>query len=107
MRIAVINQRLSLIQGGGAVDVQAASGGRFGPDAATAYECWAEFTDWTASADLPEPEPFTPAHLGSPSPAPRQVFGIGLNYAPGDVLTSHIQGIGEMSHRFVAGQGRL
>ena len=29
MRIAVINQRLSLIQG--AVDVHAASGGRFGP----------------------------------------------------------------------------
>ena len=34
MRIAVINQRLSLIQGTGAVDVHAASGGRFGPDAA-------------------------------------------------------------------------
>ena len=48
MRIAVINQRLSLIQGGGAVDVHAASGGRFGPDAATAYERWAEFTDWAA-----------------------------------------------------------
>jgi hypothetical protein len=30
MRIAVINQRLSLIQGPGAVDVHAASGGRFG-----------------------------------------------------------------------------
>ncbi len=79
MRIAVINQRLSLIEGTGAVDVHAASGGRFGPG--PAYERWAEFTDWARSADLPDPEPFTPASLGSPSPSPRQVFGIGLNYS--------------------------
>ena len=79
MRIAVINQRLSLIQGTGAVDVHAASGGRFGPG--PAYERWAEFSDWVRSADLPDPEPFTPASLGSPSPSPRQVFGIGLNYS--------------------------
>ena len=56
MRIAVINSRVSLIAGAGpqaasgsaigAVDVHAASGGRFGPDAASAYERWAEFTDW-------------------------------------------------------------
>jgi 2-keto-4-pentenoate hydratase/2-oxohepta-3-ene-1,7-dioic acid hydratase in catechol pathway len=80
MRIAVINSRLHLVTGPGAVDVHAASGGRFGPDAASAYERWAEFTGWAAAADLPEAEPFTPAQLGSPSPAPRQVFGIGLNY---------------------------
>jgi 2-keto-4-pentenoate hydratase/2-oxohepta-3-ene-1,7-dioic acid hydratase in catechol pathway len=30
---------------------------------------------------LPEAQPFTPTQLGSPSPAPRQVFGIGLNYS--------------------------
>ena len=78
MRIAVINQRLSLIQGTAAVDVHAASGGRFGPG--PAYDRWAEFTDWARSADLPDPEPFTPASLGSPSPSPRQVLAIGLNY---------------------------
>ncbi len=81
MRIAVINQRLHLIVGAGAVDVHTASDGRFGPDAASAYEGWAEFTEWAAAADLPAPEPFSPAALGSPSPAPRQVFGIGLNYS--------------------------
>ena len=70
MRIAVINQRLSLIAGTGAVDVHGASGGRFGPDATSAYERWTEFTDWAAAADLPDPEPFTPAALGSPSPSP-------------------------------------
>jgi len=81
MRIAVINQRLSLLQGNAAVDVHTASDNRFGPDATSAYERWAEFTDWARTADLPDPEPFTPAWLGSPSPAPRQVFGIGLNYS--------------------------
>jgi 2,4-diketo-3-deoxy-L-fuconate hydrolase len=83
MRIAVINQRLSLIQGPGAVDVHAASGGRFGPG--PVFDHWAEFTDWASSAqrraEWPEPEPFALESLGSPSPAPRQVFGIGLNYS--------------------------
>jgi 2,4-diketo-3-deoxy-L-fuconate hydrolase len=79
MRIAVINQRLSLIRPEGAIDVHAASGGRFGPG--PAYDRWAEFTAWAASADLPGPQPFAPESLGSPSPAPRQVFGIGLNYS--------------------------
>jgi 2,4-diketo-3-deoxy-L-fuconate hydrolase len=79
MRIAVINQRLSLIQGPGAIDVHAASGGRFGPG--PVYDRWAEFTGWARTADLPEPEPFALESLGSPSSGPRQVFGIGLNYS--------------------------
>jgi 2-keto-4-pentenoate hydratase/2-oxohepta-3-ene-1,7-dioic acid hydratase in catechol pathway len=81
MRIAVINQRLSLIRGTGAIDVHAASGGRFGPGPATAYDRWTEFAGWARSADLPAPEPFAPESLGPPSPAPRQVFGIGMNYS--------------------------
>jgi 2-keto-4-pentenoate hydratase/2-oxohepta-3-ene-1,7-dioic acid hydratase in catechol pathway len=83
MRIAVINQRLSLIQDPGAVDVHAASGGRFGPG--PVFDRWAEFTGWASSAqrraEWPEPEPFALESLDSPSPAPRQVFGIGLNYS--------------------------
>jgi 2-keto-4-pentenoate hydratase/2-oxohepta-3-ene-1,7-dioic acid hydratase in catechol pathway len=65
----------------GAVDVHAASGGTFGPDAASVYANWAEFTSWAAAAELAAAEPFSPAALNSPSPAPRQVFGIGLNYS--------------------------
>jgi 2-keto-4-pentenoate hydratase/2-oxohepta-3-ene-1,7-dioic acid hydratase in catechol pathway len=80
MRIANVSHRLSLIQGSGAIDVHAASDGRFGPDAAAVYPQWAEFTAWAASADLPDPVSFAVTDLGSPSPAPRQVFGIGLNY---------------------------
>ncbi len=81
MRIATISQRLCLIAGGGAIDVQAASDGRFSADPAAVYPRWAEFRDWAASARLPEPAPFEAGSLGSPSPSPRQVFGIGLNYA--------------------------
>ncbi|HMG61743.1 MAG TPA: fumarylacetoacetate hydrolase family protein, partial [Streptosporangiaceae bacterium] len=81
MRIANVSHRLCLIQGSGAIDVHDASGGRFGPDAAAVYPRWAEFTAWAASARLPEPVSFAVTDLGSPSPAPRQVFGIGLNYS--------------------------
>ncbi len=81
MRIAVINERLSIIVGTGAVDVDTASQRRFGPSAAAVYPVWREFTDWAASADLGEPSHFTPESLGSPSPEPKQVFAIGLNYS--------------------------
>ena len=49
-------------------------------DPAGLYPRWLEFIEWMASADLPGPVPFAFEDLGSPSPAPRQVFGIGLNY---------------------------
>jgi 2-keto-4-pentenoate hydratase/2-oxohepta-3-ene-1,7-dioic acid hydratase in catechol pathway len=80
MRIATVSQRLSLIQAGGAIDVHAASDGQFAPDPAAVYPRWAEFTAWAASAALPDPVPFAFEDLGAPSPAPRQVFGVGLNY---------------------------
>jgi 2-keto-4-pentenoate hydratase/2-oxohepta-3-ene-1,7-dioic acid hydratase in catechol pathway len=81
MRIATISQRLCLIGAGGAIDVHAASAGRFDPEPAAVYPRWVEFTEWAAAAALPDPVPFAPEALGSPSPAPRQVFGIGLNYS--------------------------
>ncbi len=86
MRIATISQRLCLITGTGAIDVHTASGGEFAADPAAIYPYWQEFTDWAgealaADAALPDPAPFDLAMLGSPSPAPRQVFGIGLNYS--------------------------
>ena len=80
MRIATVHQRASLIAGAGAVDIHEASGGRFGPGAADLDERRAGFVDWAAAATLPGPEPYAPDSLGSPSPTPRQVFGIGLNH---------------------------
>ena len=42
--------RLALVVEGGAVDVHDASGGRFGPDPASAYEAWADLVAWAATA---------------------------------------------------------
>jgi 2-keto-4-pentenoate hydratase/2-oxohepta-3-ene-1,7-dioic acid hydratase in catechol pathway len=81
MRIATVSQRLCLMVDGGAIDVQAASDGRFEADPAAIYPRWQEFTQWAATTARAEPVAFTPESLGSPSPAPRQVFGIGLNYS--------------------------
>jgi 2-keto-4-pentenoate hydratase/2-oxohepta-3-ene-1,7-dioic acid hydratase in catechol pathway len=62
------------------IDVETASGGKFGPGLASVYEDWDGFRAW---AEQPPAEPdvvFTRAQLGSPSPAPRQIVAIGLNY---------------------------
>ena len=82
MRIATIHGRVALIDGtgSGAVDVETASSGRFGPEPAGVYERWTEFLAWAGSTPLSPAEVFEPEALGSPSPNPRQVFGIGLNY---------------------------
>src|SRR5271165_3481306 len=81
MHIGTVSGRLCIIADGGAVDVHTASDGRFEPDAAAVYPRWQEFTEWAGTASLPDPVAFTPESLGSPSPAPRQVYGIGLNYS--------------------------
>jgi 2-keto-4-pentenoate hydratase/2-oxohepta-3-ene-1,7-dioic acid hydratase in catechol pathway len=81
MRIATVSQRLCLITDGGAVDVSTASDGRFEADPVAIYPRWQEFADWAASAELPDPVPYAAAALGAPSPSPRQVYGIGLNYS--------------------------
>jgi 2-keto-4-pentenoate hydratase/2-oxohepta-3-ene-1,7-dioic acid hydratase in catechol pathway len=85
VRIANLSNRLSLITGDLAVDVHTASEGRFDTDPAAVYPRWQEFTQWAAQTVLAEPARFGPQQfsresLGSPSPAPRQVYGIGLNY---------------------------
>jgi 2-keto-4-pentenoate hydratase/2-oxohepta-3-ene-1,7-dioic acid hydratase in catechol pathway len=72
MRVANLNDRAVLLAGDGAIDVEHASSGRFGPALSAVYERWDEFTAWTA--------PYSRADLRAPVPAPRQVFAIGLNY---------------------------
>jgi 2-keto-4-pentenoate hydratase/2-oxohepta-3-ene-1,7-dioic acid hydratase in catechol pathway len=64
------------------VDVEQASAGRFGPDAAALYDDWEAFAAWagTVDASIAERSSLEPGLLGPPSPRPRQVFGIGLNY---------------------------
>ncbi|MFB9651653.1 fumarylacetoacetate hydrolase family protein [Pseudarthrobacter oxydans] len=83
MRIANVNNRaVVLVSDDRGVDVEAASGGRFGPDLAGVYERWDEFRTWAASLGQTAADVrFDRSWLGSPSPAPRQVFAIGLNYS--------------------------
>ncbi|WP_426997969.1 fumarylacetoacetate hydrolase family protein [Pseudarthrobacter sp. N5] len=83
MRIAnVKNRAVVLVSDDRGFDVQSASQGQFGPELANVYERWEEFTAWAETlpdtgADVVVDRPL----LGSPSPAPRQVFAIGLNYS--------------------------
>jgi len=69
-----------LIDGSTALDVVAASSERFGPHLSDVYDRWQEFASWAADVEVTGGQSFGPADLGRPSPTPRQVFGIGLNY---------------------------
>jgi 2-keto-4-pentenoate hydratase/2-oxohepta-3-ene-1,7-dioic acid hydratase in catechol pathway len=83
MRIANVGGRAKLLVGGDqAIDVAVATGGRHGPDLASVYDAWDEVRDFLSDkgAAAGETEPFTPALAGPPSPAPRQVFAVALNY---------------------------
>jgi len=80
MRIANVSGRLALVVDDGCIDVHDASGGRFGPEPAAAFAAWDDLRDWAASAAGPG-RPLDPSDLGAPSPEPRQVFAVGLNYA--------------------------
>ena len=80
MRTANLAGRLVLVTEEGALDVESASDGRFSPDPQTAFERWDELRAWAVDAEG-ETQPLDEARLGPPVPHPRQVFGIGMNYA--------------------------
>lgn len=81
MKLANIDGRAALVVGGNtAVDVHKVSDGRFGPDAASLYDDWAAFADWAQQAPTDGATSFDPTQLGAPSPTPRQILAIGLNY---------------------------
>jgi 2,4-diketo-3-deoxy-L-fuconate hydrolase len=80
MRVARVSGRLSLLVGNGAVDVQAASGGRFPADPDAVFDQWDELRDWAADRGNQGAEPYSRDQLGAPVLNPKQVFAIGLNY---------------------------
>jgi 2,4-diketo-3-deoxy-L-fuconate hydrolase len=81
VRIGNLDGRVVILTASGAVDLERASDGRFGPEPQSVYDRWAEFAAWAAAdVSTARAEPFDVALLDAPSPAPRQVFGIGLNY---------------------------
>ncbi len=85
MRIANLDGRLVVVTGDSghelAFDVEHNSEGRFPADPQAVYDNWDGFTAWASAARLADGAAFAPESLRSPAPAPRQAFGIGLNYS--------------------------
>lgn len=81
MRLANVNGRAALLTAAGeGADVARASAGRFGPSLSSIYEEWQGFVSW-AEKSPPRPDVvFDQSELGCPSPTPRQVIAVGLNY---------------------------
>jgi 2-keto-4-pentenoate hydratase/2-oxohepta-3-ene-1,7-dioic acid hydratase in catechol pathway len=83
VRIANLAGRLSLVTGPDtATDVNRASKGRFDADPQAAYERWDELVEWAGGDGTARHAQVELQNevLGNPVPAPRQVFGVGLNY---------------------------
>ena len=63
------------------VDVARASDGRFGPDLPAVFDEWPAFRAVAGElASTGTPATLEEVQLAAPSPEPRQVFGIGINY---------------------------
>jgi 2-keto-4-pentenoate hydratase/2-oxohepta-3-ene-1,7-dioic acid hydratase in catechol pathway len=79
MRLGVIANRLVLIDGEIAVDLNSASDDRFSADPTRIFDVWDDLVEWATSAK-PDGERLPIDQLQNPIPAPRQVFGVGANY---------------------------
>lgn len=87
MRVANYGNRAVIIEGQLEAErfyyLDELSGGRFGPRCEDVFNCWEELTSWYARRIIDESDGAKLVDinlLGPPSPAPRQVFGVGLNY---------------------------
>ena len=81
MKVGNLGGRLVLIEGDLALDVHQASNGAFGPDPQQAFDDWDSFVAAASSFDRKELRTFDRRELRCPSPSPRQVLAVGLNYA--------------------------
>jgi len=79
MRLGVIANRLVLVDGDTAVDIEQTSNGRFPADPERLFDAWDNLVEWAATAEF-DGERLPLDGLQNPVPAPRQVFGIGANY---------------------------
>ncbi|NKE61394.1 fumarylacetoacetate hydrolase family protein [Lentzea sp. PSKA42] len=81
MRIANLDHRAVLVlDDEHAVDIATASNGRFGPGLPAVYDAWDQVVAWAATLGETEVVSLDRTVLGPPSPSPRQVFAVGLNY---------------------------
>jgi len=122
MHLANLDDRTALISDGGALDVEVARGGLFGPGIQSLYESWEKFLEWSAPTDSAATAvPIDRSKLLAPFPTLREVFAIGVNYRdhaeeaglgvpegvpllPGDVIftgTPGGVGLGRSSQRLI------
>lgn len=84
LQLMNIDGATHIVRNGTPIDVGSLPGGEAHRDITTIYDHWADFVAWCEGLD--DSAPVSEAHavnvlrVGAPSPTPRQVFGIGLNY---------------------------
>jgi 2,4-didehydro-3-deoxy-L-rhamnonate hydrolase len=82
VRFANVAGRATLVDSSGlGIDVEKGSDGRFASDPQALFEQWDALCSWADQSPPGGEFPIDDAELGAPTPAPRQVFAIGLNYA--------------------------
>jgi 2-keto-4-pentenoate hydratase/2-oxohepta-3-ene-1,7-dioic acid hydratase in catechol pathway len=81
MRFGSVNQRAVLVSGDQALDIASADSS-LPSDPVAVLERWDDLVAWAPQADWSASYAVAPEQLGAPVPRPRQVFAIGLNYAP-------------------------
>ena len=82
MKISNVHGRAVLVTAANeGIDIASASNDRFGPSPAQLYNDWNAFRVWAADASGSAPHVrLDTSDLRSPSPQPRQILGVGLNY---------------------------
>lgn len=81
MRLANLAGRATIVvDDKSAIDVEAASGGAFGPDISSIYERWSSFREYFSTTTAKPDTAIDLKRLGPPSPSPGQTFAFGLNY---------------------------
>lgn len=82
MRIANVAGRATLVDGAGTgVDIEKSSDGKFASDPQRLFDQWDALRKWADGFGGGGDFAVDSAELGAPTPAPRQIFAIGLNYA--------------------------
>lgn len=84
MRIGNLAGRVALLSSTKALDIERASQAKFGHECVDIWQRWEDFKIWSSTIDVdqnPLSVSFDAKDLISPSPCPRQIFAIGLNYA--------------------------
>lgn len=80
VRLTTYFGRLTVVTADGMVDVERASEGRFSSTPRAVYEDWDAFCAWADELGPSGVSIVTTDGLGPPSPEPRQIFAVALNY---------------------------